>query len=124
MARCAGIKRDGGRCEAVVSDKQTYCYHHDPANAEKRRRVASKGGRSKSSREIQGFKQEVRDLIANVKMGAQDRADAMVLLQAYRLLKDFIELERRVKETDDLAARIEELEQDINQRNGGKRWGT
>jgi len=32
-----------------------------------------------------------------------------VVVQAYRCLKDFIELERRVKETDELVAEVEEL---------------
>jgi hypothetical protein len=26
MARCAGIKRDGGRCAVIVKGAQTYCY--------------------------------------------------------------------------------------------------
>lgn len=94
-----------------------------PENAEQRQRAASKAARSKPNREVRGYKQEVRDLIADVKAGGQDRADAAVMLQGYRVLKDLVELERKVKETDELAARIEELEQDINRENGGKRWG-
>lgn len=50
MARCAGVKRDGGRCTAIVKPPLTHCYQHDPARAGERRRAASKGGKSKSSR--------------------------------------------------------------------------
>jgi hypothetical protein len=35
-----------------------------------------------------------------------------VMVQAYRALKDFIALERQVRETDDLAAEIEELKRE------------
>jgi hypothetical protein len=34
------------------------------------------------------------------------------MIQGYRTLKDFIELERRVRETDDLAAEIEDLKRE------------
>jgi hypothetical protein len=47
-----------------------------------------------------------------VKAGVLDRNDAAVMVQAYRALKDFIELERRVRETDDLAAEIEDLKRE------------
>jgi hypothetical protein len=38
--------------------------------------------------------------------------DAAVMIQGYRALKDFIALERQVKETDELAAEIEELKRE------------
>jgi hypothetical protein len=34
------------------------------------------------------------------------------MVQAYRAIKDSIELERRVRETDDLAAEIEDLKRE------------
>jgi hypothetical protein len=52
MPLCPGIKRDGGRCTVVVEPPHTHCYHHDPATADKRRRVAAKGGKGKASREL------------------------------------------------------------------------
>lgn len=109
MPKCAGIKPDGGRCAVDVAPGETHCYSHDPNRAEERRRNASRGGRARGSKEIRELKQELKDLIADVKGGDLDRNDAAVMVQGYRALKDFIELERRVKETDDLAAEIEEL---------------
>ena len=44
-----------------------------------------------------------------MKAGELDRSDAAVMIQGYRVLKDLIALERHVKETDELAAEIEEL---------------
>jgi hypothetical protein len=125
MPLCAGTKRDGGRCATIVKPPQTHCYQHDAARAGERHRAASKAARSKPGREIRDYKQEVKSLIADVKAGGQDRADAAVMLQGYRVLKDFAELERKVKETDELEARIEELARDIGEdTKGGRRWGT
>jgi hypothetical protein len=112
MPKCAGIKRDGGRCTVVVAPGVTHCYSHDPERAEERRRNASRGGRAKGNKEVAELKTELKDLISEVKAGELDRNDAAVMVQGYRALKDFIELERRLRETDDLAAEIEELKRE------------
>ncbi len=124
MVGCGGTTRDGRQCTATVEPPNAYCWWHDPANATQRKRAAAKGGKSKPNREIRGYKQEVRDLIAAVENGDQDRADASVMLQGYRVLKDFAELERRVREQDDLEARIEQLERAGGDAKGGSRWAT
>jgi hypothetical protein len=62
--------------------------------------------------EVRDLKEEIRNLIADVRSGRIDRNDAGVIIQAYRALKDLIELERRMKETDQLAAEIEELKRE------------
>jgi hypothetical protein len=113
MARCAGNKGDGSRCTTIVHGEHPYCYWHDPDRAGERSRNASKGGKARASREVAGLKGEVRDLIAKVESGALDRNTAAVMLQGYRTLRDFIELERRVKETDELAAEIAELKEEL-----------
>ncbi|MDP8947382.1 MAG: hypothetical protein M3N09_04680 [Actinomycetota bacterium] len=59
-----------------------------------------------------GLKDEIKNLIRDVKAGDLDRNDAAVMIQGYRALKDFIALERQVKETDELAAEIEELKRE------------
>jgi hypothetical protein len=112
MARCAGNKGDGSRCTTIVHGGQQYCYWHDPDRAGERSRNASKGGKARASREVVGLKQELRALKDDVLAGRVDRNDAAVCVQIYRALKDFVELERRVKETDDLAREIEELKRE------------
>ncbi len=124
MSRCQAMKANGEACKGTATGSHGYCWAHAPENAEQRRRAASKAARSKPNKEIRDFKQEVKTLIDDVKSGDQDRADAAVVLQGYRVLKDYIELERKIREADELAARIEELERDINRENGGKRWAT
>ena|SRR5215204_5795385 len=118
MATCAGIKRDGGRCTATVEPPQRFCWWHDPKNAERRRRAASRGGRSRPSTEVRTIKEEIKTVIADVKAGELDRNDASAMIQGYRALKDYIALERQIHETDVLAAEIEEIRQIIAEREG------
>ena len=110
--QCAGITREGRRCTVSVSGAQEFCHLHDPTRAEERRRQASRAGRARGNKEVAALKQELKDLIAEVKAGDLDRNDAAVMIQGYRALKDFIALERQVRETDELAAEIEELKRE------------
>ncbi len=111
MARCAAFKPDGTPCERIVSESQTYCYAHDPRRAKERSKNAAIAGRgTASSREVAQLKGEVKDLIAEVREGKRERADAVAMLQGYRVLRDYLELERRIKETEDLERRVMELE--------------
>jgi hypothetical protein len=112
VSTCAGIKRDGGRCTLPVQGPSGLCWLHDPARAGERHRHASKAARSKGNREVADLKAEIKDVIRDVKAGELDRNAAAVMIQGYRALKDFIALERQVKETDVLAAEIEELKRE------------
>jgi hypothetical protein len=112
MSTCAGIKRDGGRCTLPAGASSGMCWLHDPARAGERQAHASRAARSKGNREVATLKQEIKDVIADVKAGDLDRNDAAVMIQGYRALKDFIALERQVRETDELAAEIEELKRE------------
>ncbi len=110
--QCSFIKASGGRCRGAATGQNGLCWAHDPKNAEKRRQMASRAGRSKPSREVADLKEEIKTVIADVRGGDLDRNDAAVMIQGYRALKDFIALERQVKETDELAAEIEELKRE------------
>jgi hypothetical protein len=57
-------------------------------------------------------------VIAKVEGGTLDRSDGAVMLQGFRVLKDLVELERRARTTDELAAQIAELRERIE---GGRR---
>jgi len=58
------------------------------------------------------LKEEIKGVIADVRAGSLDRNDAAVMIQGYRALKDFLALERQVKETDQLATEIEDLKRE------------
>jgi hypothetical protein len=92
-----------------------------PKNAEKRRRGQSKGGRGKASAEIRDLKKQLEDLAIDVLQGNVARADAVVVKQILNTRARLIEIERKVKETEELEERIEQLEQSQEQR-GDKRW--
>jgi hypothetical protein len=95
-----------------VNGAQEFCHLHDPARSEERRRQASRAGRARGNREVAVLKAEIKTVIADVKAGDLDRNDAGVMIQGYRALRDFIALERQVRETDELAAEIEELKRE------------
>jgi hypothetical protein len=112
VSTCAGITRDGRRCTLPADASSGLCWLHDPARADERHRHASRAARSKGNREVATLKEEIKSVIAEVRQGELDRNDAAVMIQGYRALKDFIALERQVRETDELAAEIEELKRE------------
>ena len=119
MAQCAGIKRDGGRCAVVVGAGQSHCYAHDPDRWQERRRNASRGGRSKGQGELGELKKRIRSLAAEVLDGTADRSRAAVANQLYNTLIRAIEQERKQRELEELAGRLEALEEVLKGRSKG-----
>jgi len=117
MPQCAGIKRDGGRCAVVVGESRTYCYQHDPANAEQRKRAASRGGKSKPNRELADIKRRLSELADAVLDGTQNRAGAAVAGQLINTLLRAVAVELRVREQLELIDRVEELEEIVERQN-------
>ena len=118
MTRCAGIKRDGGRCAVVVGPGQSHCYAHDPERAKERKRNASRGGKSKGHGELGELKKQIKDLAAKVLDGTADRGQAAVANQLYNTLTRAIEQERKQRELEEIAARLEDLEEVLKGRKG------
>jgi hypothetical protein len=114
MNRCRATKANGKPCTLPASGSHGLCWAHSPEHAERRSRAASKAARAKGNREVANLKEEIKAVIGDVKAGELDRNDAAVMIQGYRALKDFIELGRRVMETDELAAEIEELKREYD----------
>ena len=119
MPQCAGIKRDGGRCAVVVGPGQTHCYSHDPTRSEERKRNASRGGQTKGAGgELPALKRQLKDLTAGVLDGSVDRARAAVANQLLNTLVRVVEQERKIRETEELAERLEALEEVLKGRKG------
>jgi hypothetical protein len=118
MPQCAGIKRDGGRCTVVVGPGHTHCYAHDPGRAEERKRNASRGGKSKGNPEIADLKAQLRKLAAGVLSGEVGRSEAAVVNQILNTRARLIELERKIREQEELEARLEALEDVLKRRTG------
>jgi hypothetical protein len=119
MARCAAIKANGERCRLDAKGKQGMCWAHAPENAAARRKRASRGGRAKANQELPSIKARLEDLTEQVLAGDLETGRAAVANQLINTRLRAIELERKIKETDELEARIEALEQP---QEGGGRW--
>jgi len=122
VARCKATKRNGEPCTLPAQGEQGLCWAHDPANAEKRRRGASRGGRAKASRELPTIKALLEDLTDRVLSGDLAPGTAAVANQLINTRLRTIEQERRNRETEELEGRIEALESS-QAKLGGRRWG-
>jgi hypothetical protein len=112
MALCRATKANGEPCKAPATEPDGHCWAHTPKHAEQRSKQASRAARAKPNKEIAVLKEELKALKDDVLTGRVDRNDAAVVVQVYRTLKDYIELERRARETDELAAEIEDLKRE------------
>ena len=66
MSVCSGTKRDGDPCTLPAMAGSEWCWNHDPARAEERRRNASHAAtakHSKISQEIRAVRLTVRNLV-------------------------------------------------------------
>jgi hypothetical protein len=116
MARCAATKPDGSPCERIVGASQRYCYAHDPANADKRKRDAAKAGRSTPNAELKEVKGLLKKLTQQVLSGELGTSSAAVANQLINTRLRAIELERKWKEIEELEVRLEAVEGVLNGR--------
>ncbi len=121
MGSCAGIKPDGGRCKSQATRGSQFCIGHDPDRVDARRRRASKGGkrggRGRPQAELADIKRRLLELTDAVLDGSQDRASAAVAGQLFNTLLRAVAVELKVREVDELEARLEELEEIVERQN-------
>jgi hypothetical protein len=124
MARCSGIRADGGRCGAQAIRGSEHCVNHHPDYEDARRRRNSKGGkrggRGRPQAQLADVKALLEDLTEQVLSGELETSRAAVANQLINTRLRAIETERKIKETEDLEARIEALER--TQEKGGPKW--
>jgi hypothetical protein len=125
MGVCAGYKRDGSQCTATVEPPQRYCWWHDPANKEERKRAAAKGGKGKAHRRVAALWEKVEDVIGGVEAEHLSPSQGNTMIKGFTTLIALARLdveqaelaiaERRLEldeqERTELLARFEELEQ-------------
>ncbi len=136
MPQCLGTKRNKERCTATVEPPQRYCWWHDPANKEERKKAAAKGGKGKAYRRVAALWDAVETVIAGVESErlSPPQGNTMIkgfttLISLARLDVEQAELEiaqRRleldVQERTELLGRLEELEALMAARKDN-RWG-
>ena len=127
MHRCLGTKRDNSPCTVTVEPPQTYCWWHDPANAEQRKQAASKGGkrggRGRPQAELAAIKGELREVIEAVRTGALDKGIGAVVFQGYTVLLRAHTVGLDVEERLELIERLETLEAALRSKEDSSRWG-
>jgi hypothetical protein len=121
VATCGAIKPNGERCAVEVRPGQAWCYNHDPARADERRRNASKAARSKPSRELAGVKAQLQEMADKVLRCELNRADAAVCGQLLNIKLRALEIERKWRELGELEERIQALEAQQEQK-GVRPW--
>jgi hypothetical protein len=123
MPQCSGLKRDGSQCTSTVNPPHTRCWWHDPANAERRRRAASRGGKGKAGRALKELHALLEDLTKRVIEGKLETSRGAVANQLIGTRIRLLEYERRLKEQEELEGRLEELEAILTQRKDASGWG-
>ncbi len=125
MAKCAGIRADGGRCGAQAIRDSQWCFNHHPDYEEQRQRRASKGGkrggRGRPQAELADIKTRLSDLADDVLAGNVDRSDAAVAGQLLNTVIRAVGVELKVREQQDILARMEELESLLERQKGERR---
>src|SRR5215211_6061722 len=122
MGRCAAIKPNGERCRLDAQEKQDTCWAHSPENSEKRRKRASRGGRAKANRELPTIKALLEDLTEQVLSGELPTGPAAVANQLINTRLRAIEVERKIREAEEIEERLTRLENVAKARPGGGGW--
>ena len=127
MASCSGIKADGGCCRAQAIRDSEWCFNHHPDYEQQRRRRASKGGkrggRGRPQVELADLKGKLAALADDVLEGRVSRSKAAVASQVLNVYLRAVSVELKVRETEELEGRLEELEELLGAKKGEKRWG-
>jgi hypothetical protein len=125
--RCSFVKADKERCRGTATGGAAYCYGHDPDRAEERSRNAKKAGRAGGNGRPSGLsetaeaKRWIKGLVAQLLRGTVERDVATAAFQGINVLARYIELERKIKETEELEERLTELENAQPDNTGGYR---
>jgi hypothetical protein len=120
---CKATKRDGTPCTLPANGQQGLCWAHDPKNAERRRRGASRGGRAKARAELPQLKTLLADLTERVLAGDVDTGRAAVANQLINTRLRAIEAERKIRETEEREERLTALEEALRRNGRGGKWG-
>jgi len=124
-SKCGANTRGGQPCKGLVRPGNDYCPAHDPSRREARRRAASKAGKSKPGcRELADIKERLSSLAEDVLRGNVDKGDAAVCSQLYNVLLRAIGMELKVKELEEMEAKLGEMEKALKRQGEGAAYGS
>jgi len=114
MARCSGIRVDGGRCGAQAIRSSEYCVNHHPDYEDARRRRNSKGGtrggRGRPVSELARLGARFEELADKVLSGEIERGVGAVVGQLLNGARACVRDGLAAREQEELVGRLEELE--------------
>ena len=122
MSRCSATKRDGEPCRISVEPGVEFCWAHDPVNRERRQRITSRAGKSKSNKELLSVKKRLSVLADSVLDGSTDKAVGAVASQILNVYLRALETERKWKELGEIEERIGTLEERARSQEDNRRW--
>jgi hypothetical protein len=118
MTQCIGVKPNGELCRCVAARGSDFCPAHDPARKEARHRNASKAARSKPGREIKDLKVQLESLAKDVLKKSVEPKVGAVVNQILNTRARLIEVDRKLRETEELARELEELREMVERDSG------
>jgi hypothetical protein len=110
MDQCRATKPNGERCRGSATGPHGFCWAHDPKHAEQRSRQASRAAKAKPIQEIKDLKAQLEDLVEDALEGRREKGVVVVVNQILNTRLRLIELERKIRETEDIEERIKALE--------------
>jgi hypothetical protein len=134
VATCSGTKRDGSSCTLPAMAGSEWCWNHDPARAEERRRNTSRAATLKHSsvgkelREIRELILELLGVLLSDQLPVRVRKELQSVVQLLQCYLRAAELEMRVAEEplkpdldvaglkEQILERIEVLEEQVRER--------
>ncbi len=119
MTQCIGVKPNGELCRCVAARGSDVCTAHDPARKEARHRNASKAARSKPGREIKDLKAQLESLANDVRNESVEPKVGAVVNQILNTRARLIEVDRKLRETEELGRELEEL-RELVERDAGR----
>ena len=111
MGGCSAITASGTRCRGVPVRGSDLCAAHHPDHSARRKAGARRGGRARGASELAAIKGQLAELYSATLAGEVDRGVAAVAAQIVNVQLRAVEVERRVREADELGAELAELRQ-------------
>jgi hypothetical protein len=127
LSRCTAIKASGERCKGRAIEGSEWCWNHNPAHADERRRHGARGGkrggRGRPIAELGALRVENADIRRRLLEGELMPNVAAVAVQSINTDIRAVGAAMKAREQEEILERIATLEQSAETAKGGSRWG-
>jgi hypothetical protein len=127
LSRCTAIKASGERCKGRAIEGSEWCWNHNPAHADERRRHGARGGkrggRGRPIAELGALRVENADIRRRLLEGELLPNVAAVAVQSINTDIRAVAAALKAREQEELVERLEALEEGLEQRKGERRYG-